>query len=326
MRQIINIILVFIVGGITVFSMERKLTDLSEMTWRYINVGCVIGWVIVAILCDPIYSRLKNPQIYQISSTILVSLLIAILVGGIWWFLILPIISDQPKEISELSIEHDEKNPDYYLNPYEVENLKKQLGPDASFHRDLRVGKISIFNPSKTEVKKNVKVKFTNIDPRFLQDFPFEFKLTDDGSPKNLNPEDRIFVDIVQYDEYGHRSGPHYRILCESDNIITDVRIIDEDYRITIEVTSASDPKVSRDFHIGMRNKNNKGEMMYLWPVDQEATIKEEGAELGINAKGSEETTIKRVKVSGFKKGIDVSDAKKPTLEDVNVMRKEKSD
>jgi predicted PurR-regulated permease PerM len=88
MRLIIIALLVGIFGPIATLILERHMTNAPEWVWRIAYISCIFAGVSIAILSEPIYSRLKSPQASPVFTTIIVSILAAIIFGGVWWFFI----------------------------------------------------------------------------------------------------------------------------------------------------------------------------------------------------------------------------------------------
>ncbi len=103
MRQIIIAILIAIFGPIATLILERHMTSAPEWIWRLLSAACIIAGIIIAILSNPIYSKLKTSQNYPIFSTIIVSVSAAVIIGAIWWFIIIPSnLKEQPKLSTEV--------------------------------------------------------------------------------------------------------------------------------------------------------------------------------------------------------------------------------
>lgn len=143
MRLIIIAVLVGIFGPIATLILERHLTSAPEWIWRVAYVSCIFAGVSIAILSEPIYSRLKNPQTSPVFTTVIVSILAAIIFGGIWWFFIAQQrtesivkedIAVEPKSKSEQTIDID----------YEVSSLMEKGG---KYQRSVTITNYTI-NPA----------------------------------------------------------------------------------------------------------------------------------------------------------------------------------
>ncbi len=188
-----------------------------------------------------------------------------------------------PKSKSVLRIDFDENNPDYYYQSEDFELLSYSFGRNKVFDgydenlTYLRLCRISVYNSSEKETIEGVEVQLTKIDkfPDILKGvLSMHLQLKDDRNGQtvfDLSPQNHRYVDVVMWKLTPEKATPEY----EFCNVLKDVgdRSVPihnskTEYKITIQVTGKKTRRETRDFKVGMVNKDNTFEKIWIWPVD----------------------------------------------------------
>ena len=84
MRQTIVGVLLAAFGIFLPLSLERLMSSAPEWAWRSASFVCLLIGLLLVLLSSPAFTRLSNPRVYPLSSTLIVSLAAAVLIGGAW--------------------------------------------------------------------------------------------------------------------------------------------------------------------------------------------------------------------------------------------------
>jgi hypothetical protein len=177
----------------------------------------------------------------------------------------------QPK----LEIGFDENDPRYFFeSPYfrserPIDDIIRAETPN-----DWRLCRISIKNLSTASTVRNVEVKLVQIEkcPDHLKGklpLRLHFMHDNDNPPTHrldLNPGSPQFVDVVMLSLDLGADGPPDFVLTHSE-IGIEAKLPIDDYKVTIEVSAKDATSLSRAFCIGMREKDEAGLTIWMWPV-----------------------------------------------------------
>ncbi len=85
----------------------------------------------------------------------------------------------------------------------------------------------------------------------------------------NLHPKDSQFIDVVMWQLVEGRATPELDIRHVEEKVNRIIPILDNkmEYEIRIEVTGKNTPCETRDFKVGMANKDNTFEKIWIQPV-----------------------------------------------------------
>ena len=159
--------------------------------------------------------------------------------------------------------------------------LEIQFEPKGdAYYQDnfvLRTVRISINNPSAKTIK-NVKARLTSIEPtpyllQRVTTLPLH-KTHDDSwliDSFNINPFDNEFIDIVQWMRKAEATSssamrPAYFEITHIAKISR--RYFDPaDHKITIKISANDTSPIQKSFNIGLRNNDDMGDKLWMWPV-----------------------------------------------------------
>lgn len=179
----------------------------------------------------------------------------------------------QPK----LEIEHNENDPAYFHeSPYfrsdtPLPDVLRSHGEELT---DWRLCRIAVRNLSKSYTIRNVEVKLLHIEqcPAGLKGkLPLHLHfMHDNNSPFkhsiDINPGSRQFVDVITWSWEIPASGPPEFTINHSEVGLAANIPVDK-YKLTIEVSANDAIAISKDFRVGMRNKDGSGNVIWMWPV-----------------------------------------------------------
>jgi hypothetical protein len=84
MRQAIAGVLLAVFGLLLPVVLDRIMSAAPEWAWRVASFLCVLVGVLVVLVSDPIFTRVRSPRLNPVSSTLIVALTAAFVVGAAW--------------------------------------------------------------------------------------------------------------------------------------------------------------------------------------------------------------------------------------------------
>jgi len=105
---------------------ERLMTSAPEWVWRLVTWGCVVAGVLIAMLTDPIYHRLKSPSANLVISTLIIAIAAAMVGGTTWYLAVVPSAPNSSPTAKPMPSPREEPA---VLNPITINPLPSQNKP-----------------------------------------------------------------------------------------------------------------------------------------------------------------------------------------------------
>jgi hypothetical protein len=140
--------------------LERHMTNAPEWIWQLLSFLCICAGIVIVILYEPIYLRLKSPKTAPFLSTLIISISVAILFGSMWWFFVVQGKANTKKQKAEeksiiepeLVLLSPEKKQRYLWIPKKSIHIQQGIDPRHGIHGNPIFGLKNLSNAPVTGI------------------------------------------------------------------------------------------------------------------------------------------------------------------------------
>lgn len=183
---------------------------------------------------------------------------------------------DKLKPIEKIKIDYKENEPNYYEESFSwPPDVVKDMSSSELFKTGHDLHRISIKNLSQSQPIEGVKVEITKIEPvhyRISHNIPIKLRFMGDRKESldtsiNINPNEEIFVDVIQWGSYAVYDYNFEILNSENKNVRFNFKEGDE-YILTIKASGKNAKVESRRFKISYINEPAKNLKLSFQSID----------------------------------------------------------